>query len=199
MRVAATRILAIGLIMFAAAAFAASPLGVPPIPQPGDESRDPSNKEMLQKLQKAMQDAKSANPRDAKSASPSGGNEIRDAKTANPAQNNQIGSRGKSSGEVEGTQSTDYTVPLACPQDSTLTLTVPATNLPPLWSQTGRRLVLAFAAVNDVAGKQELSCHYDLQASAAVPDVTALRRSVNLSSCIVAPDKRSFRCRQGRF
>jgi hypothetical protein len=179
--------LAIGLVMLAGAAFAASPLGIPPIPQPGDDSRDPSNKELTQK-------SATSGIRDAKSAT-SG---IRDAKSLNPAQDNKL-PNGKSTGEVEGTQTAVYTVPVACPQDSTLTMTVPANNLPPLWSPSGgRRLALSFAAVNDVAGKQELSCHYDLQ-GAAVPDVTALRRSVNLSSCIIAPDKRSFRCRQGRL
>ena len=188
MRVAAARSFALGLIMLAGAAFAAAPLGIPPIPQPGDDSRDPTNKGAMQKEGTSIRDAKSLNPAQ--------DNRLPNGRSTGPSEGTQS-RNGKSTGEVEGTQTAVYTVPVACPQDSTLTMT--ATNLPPLWSSSGgRRLALSFAAVNDVAGKQELSCHYDLQGAAA-PDVTALRRSVNLTSCIVAPDKRSFRCRQGRL
>lgn len=191
MSVATTRYLVLGLIMFAGAAFGAVPGGLPPFPQPGNGPGD---------------------PRDNKLPAKGEGNSIRDAKSLNPAQDNQLPNgkstgpsegtqsrNGQSTGQSEGTRTAVYTVPLACPQDPNLTMSVTASSVPPLWAASGgRRLALSFAAVSDVAGKQELSCHYDLQGASA-PDVTALRRSVNPTSCIVAPDKRSFRCRQGRL
>jgi hypothetical protein len=89
-----------------------------------------------------------------------------------------------------------FTTPLACPTDSTLSVTIPANRVPAGWSETSSGVVLTLAETGTFNGQQELACRYRGKLSTG-GQVTSLRRYVSVGSCIIAPDKKSFLCKAG--
>lgn len=102
------------------------------------------------------------------------------------------------SGSQQPQTPSPYTTRLNCPDGAKLAADIPVNIRPPGWpaSYSSGALVLGSVEIGSFQGKQDLECKYNTQWKPG-GYVVSLRRSVELNSCIAAPDKKSFLCKPG--